>query len=329
MEDARRLATCETAFGTAQWVYCNASGGLTAGSVSVAGCARQIESIIINCDVTSRALLHSSLARRLDRYRPLLTAIALFSDRTLPSPTLSAPPPSAPRPPLAPPQPARIRKQKVDPSTLPPLDMATFTELQPSTTGELPAPSTSNNADATAPASTSASTLSAMTRLASFVPSIDSLKEQMGSIWARSRPWSEFANTAQMNKPQVSDTFDRVKENLEYYAFNYLVILLCLSALTVLTSPLAFLGGLFIVFAYVYLFFLNPEPLVVAGMSLDNNIKAVFILVFSLVMLWLTGAGATFTTLVVVVAIISLTHAAIRRPPGEADFDTVYTPATV
>lgn len=216
--------------------------------------------------------------------------------------------------------------------------MATFTELKPASNTELPAPATANlnndlgnGTSGTASASGSASTsaLSAVSRLASFVPSLDTLKERMGTVWSRSRPWNEFANTAQMNKPHFSELFDRVKENVEYYAFNYLVILLCLSALTILTSPLAFLGGLFIVLAYVYLYFLNPEPIVVAGISLDNNVKAVFILIFSLIMLWLTGAGATFTTLVVVVAFISLTHAAIRRPPGEADFETAYTPATV
>lgn len=132
-----------------------------------------------------------------------------------------------------------------------------------------------------------------------------------------------------MAKPEFSELFERVKENAEYYAFNYLVILLIMSGLTILTSPLAFLGGMFIGLAYFYLYFLNPEPLVVAGIPFDNNVKAGFIMLFSLVMLWLTGAGATFTVLVAVVGIIAITHAAVRRPPGEADFETAYTPATV
>lgn len=206
--------------------------------------------------------------------------------------------------------------------------MATFTELQPSTTADaVPKPAT--EPAAADPTASGSAVLSHMSRLATLVPSLDSLRDRMGTVWARSRPWSEFANTSQMNKPHFSELFDRVRENGEHYAFNYLVVLLCLSALTVLTSPLAFLGGLFIALAYCYLYFLNPEPLVVAGITLDNNVKAAVIMVFSLVMLWLTGAGATFTTLVVVVAVISLTHAAIRRPPGEADFETAYTPATV
>ena len=102
-----------------------------------------------------------------------------------------------------------------------------------------------------------------------------------------------------------------------------------MSVLTILTSPLAFLGGVFIVMAYVYLFFINPEPVVLAGVTVDNNVKGVLVMLFSLIVLWLTGAGATFTLLVAVVGIIALGHAAIRRPPGEADFETAYTPATV
>lgn len=199
--------------------------------------------------------------------------------------------------------------------------MSTFTELQPAPSTEVPA--------APAESSSTVPSISTLSRVAGMVPSLETLKERMGDVWSRSRPWGEFLNTSQMGKPEFAELFDRVKENAEYYAFNYLVILLLMSALTVLTSPLAFLGGLFIVMAYFYLYFLNPEPLVVAGISVDNNVKAAAIMLFSLVVLWLTGAGATFTVLVAVVGIVALTHAAVRRPPGEADFETAYTPATV
>ncbi|PXF44014.1 PRA1 family protein D [Gracilariopsis chorda] len=202
--------------------------------------------------------------------------------------------------------------------------MATFTELK--TTSEVPPAPAENAATTSASAPSAIGTLS---RVAGLMPSLDSLKDRLGDVWSRSRPWSEFMNTSQMCKPEFNELFDRVRENGEYYAFNYLVILLVISALTILTSPLAFLGGIFIALAYFYLYFLNPEPLVYGGITVDNNIKAAVITVFSLVMLWLTGAGATFTVLVAVVGIISLTHAAVRRPPGEADFETAYTPATV
>ena len=202
--------------------------------------------------------------------------------------------------------------------------MSTFTELK-TTTGEAPAaPVASESGNGS-----SMSALSALGRVAGYMPSLDSVKDKMGDVWTRSRPWSEFANTSQMSKPEFSELLERVKENAEYYAFNYLVILLVMSGLTILTSPLAFLGGLFIVGAYFYLYFLNPEPLVVMGVTFDNNIKAAAIMLFSLVVLWLTGAGATFTFLLFVVGVIAAGHAAVRKPPGEADFETAYTPATV
>jgi PRA1 family protein 1 len=210
--------------------------------------------------------------------------------------------------------------------------MSTFTELKPSaTSSELPAPATSAAASDTAMSAgaTAAAAASAISRVASVIPSAETVKDRVADVWTRSRPWGEFGNTAQMNRPEVSEVLERVKENAEYYAFNYLVILLVMSALTVITSPLAFLGGLFIVGAYFYLYFLNPEPIVLLGISMDKNVKAAAIMLFSLVVLWLTGAGATFTGLVVVVGIIALTHAAVRKPPGEADFETAYTPATV
>jgi PRA1 family protein 1 len=207
--------------------------------------------------------------------------------------------------------------------------MANFTELKTSaTTGDIPAPATSMG-DGAAAGATAAAAVSAIGRMAGFVPSLDGVKERLGDVWTRSRPWSEFANTSQMGRPELGDVLERVKENAEYYAFNYLVILVVMSGLTILTSPLAFLGGMFIVAAYFYLYFLNPDPVVLAGITFDNNVKAASITLFSLIVLWLTGAGATFTGLVVVVGIIALTHAAVRKPPGEADFETAYTPATV
>lgn len=202
--------------------------------------------------------------------------------------------------------------------------MSTFAKLE--TTIELPTPPPETSP---APSASAPGALGNLSTVAAFMPSIESLKNRMGDVWSRSRPWAEFTNTSQMSKPEFAELFDRIKENAEYYAFNYLVILLFMSALTILTSPLSFLGGLFIALTYFYLYFLNPEPLVIAGLTVDNNFKAAFITLFSLVILWLTGAGATFTVLVAVVGVIALTHAAVRRPPGEADFETAYTPATV
>lgn len=202
--------------------------------------------------------------------------------------------------------------------------MSTFTELTPAQSTDSAPPATESSSSISP-----AAAISTLSRVAGLVPSIDSLKDRMGDVWTRSRPWAEFGNTSQMAKPEFGELYDRIKENAEYYAFNYLVILLLMSGLTILTSPLAFLGGLFIVMAYFYLYFLNPEPIMLAGITFDNNVKAAFIMIFSLIVLWWTGAGAIFTGLVVVVGVIALTHAAVRRPPGEADFETAYTPATV
>lgn len=81
--------------------------------------------------------------------------------------------------------------------------------------------------------------------------------------------------------------------------------------------------------AYLYFFVLHPDALVVGSLQLDNRAKSIFLLIISLLLLGLTGAGATFTSLVAVVTLIALIHASLRKPPGEADFETAYTPAVV
>jgi len=205
--------------------------------------------------------------------------------------------------------------------------MATFTELQQPTETAIPLEAPTASASGITGDDAPAGGLA--TKLLGTLPTLDTVKGKLGDVWSRSRAWGDFFNTAQMNKPAPGEVMERVKENLEHYAFNYLVILLILSGFTVLTSPFTFLGGLFIAAAYAYLFLLNPEPIKIAGMPVDNNAKAGLITASSVAVLWLTGAGAAFSSLIFVVAVVALGHAAVRKPPTEADFETAYTPATV
>jgi hypothetical protein len=156
------------------------------------------------------------------------------------------------------------------------------------------------------------------------LPTGEDFRARIGDLWTRSRPWNEFFNTAAMNKPELSELRERVSQNLAYYAYNYATIFAVLVVLMVLVSPLSILGALAIFALYTYLFALNPEPITALGdrVVLDSRGKSVVVLVFSLVILWLTGAGATFSTLLFVVATIAIAHAAIRKPPGEADFES-------
>lgn len=201
-------------------------------------------------------------------------------------------------------------------------------------TGSTEAPPAGAGAGAGGAAAASASAVGAaaggaISAVAGLVPSTEVIKARLGSVWSESRPWAEFGNVAQMARPEVSEVVERVQENGRYYQMNYLLILIVLGALTILTSPLSFLGGFIVLVAYVYLFVVHPEPLRLGGVDLDAKAKALMMVLLAMAALWLTGAGATFTSLIVVVAVIALAHAAVRRPAGDLDFDTAYTPATV
>lgn len=201
-------------------------------------------------------------------------------------------------------------------------------------TGSTEAPPAGAGAGAGGAAAASASAVGAaaggaISAVAGLVPSTEVIKARLGSVWSESRPWAEFGNVAQMARPEVSEVVERVQENGRYYQMNYLLILIVLGALTILTSPLSFLGGFIVLVAYVYLFVVHPEPLRLGGVDLDAKAKALMMVLLAMAALWLTGAGATFTSLIVVVAVIALAHAAVRRPAGDLDFDTAYTPSSI
>jgi hypothetical protein len=198
----------------------------------------------------------------------------------------------------------------------------------------LPKPSSSSTPEETnnttnAASSSDNSRNAVMTFFSDRLPTGAEIRQRLFQVWSNSQPWNEFLNTSQMNLPPFSELRDRLQQNLTHYGHNYAVILLVLSGITVLVSPFAILGLFTIFAAYLYLFVLHPEALVLGSLQLDNRAKSVFLLVFSLLLLGLTGAGATFTSLVAVVALIALVHATVRKPPGEADFETSYTPAVV
>jgi len=170
----------------------------------------------------------------------------------------------------------------------------------------------------------------ALAALTQYVPSVDTMKERFGDIWTRSRPWSEFGSASQMQvTTNPGELKDRMMDNFQYFFYNYLVILIVLSALTILTSPLSLLGGFFILAAYVYLFVMNNEPITLSGYEIDNKGKMVIVVLFSLVVLWLTGAGATFTGLLITMTILSSIHAAVRKSSNEVDFETAYEPVNI
>mmetsp|Transcript_7762 Transcript_7762/g.14088 ORF Transcript_7762/g.14088 Transcript_7762/m.14088 type:complete len:202 (+) Transcript_7762:46-651(+) len=163
------------------------------------------------------------------------------------------------------------------------------------------------------------------------LPSGPEFKDKVSNIWGSSRPWTEFANTSQMNIPSLPEAKDRITQNAWYYLSNYLVILLVLSAITILVSPLAILGVFGIAATYAYLFVVNPERIVLGNgkVIVEQRVKGVILAVCSLLSLWITGAGSTFATLLVVVSIISLVHILLRKPPDDADFNSSFPSSVV
>eukprot|EP00179_Madagascaria_erythrocladioides_P010316 CAMPEP_0198308474 /NCGR_PEP_ID=MMETSP1450-20131203/1114_1 /TAXON_ID=753684 ORGANISM="Madagascaria erythrocladiodes, Strain CCMP3234" /NCGR_SAMPLE_ID=MMETSP1450 /ASSEMBLY_ACC=CAM_ASM_001115 /LENGTH=210 /DNA_ID=CAMNT_0044011145 /DNA_START=102 /DNA_END=734 /DNA_ORIENTATION=- len=207
--------------------------------------------------------------------------------------------------------------------------MAEFTSATfapPTTTAPAAEPAAEPAAAAAADPSTAVAAR-ALGSLGSLLPSSESARSALAAAWERSRPWSEFANTAQMATPAAADVKDRVVENAKYYSFNYLFIVVVVTALNVLLHPLSFLGVIIILALYMYLFVANPEPLALGGLELDHRAKTAALAIFALLTLWLTGAGAAFVSLLFMLAALAGIHMAFRKAPNEVDFDTAYTPA--
>uniref|UniRef100_A0A7S1XDC2 PRA1 family protein n=1 Tax=Compsopogon caeruleus TaxID=31354 RepID=A0A7S1XDC2_9RHOD len=165
--------------------------------------------------------------------------------------------------------------------------------------------------------------------LARNLPTGESIRTNLWSVWENSRPWTEFLKVSDMNMPAGADLKDRVLENAKYYAYNYLTILVVLTAFNVLLKPLSFLGVAAIAGLYLYFFVVKSDPILLGSMEIDDRRKTFLLGTVSLLLLWITGAGSTFLSILFSLLILFGAHMALRKSNTEVDFETAYTPANV
>lgn len=167
----------------------------------------------------------------------------------------------------------------------------------------------------------------AMALATRYLPSADTLKDSFLGVFSKTQPWGEFFNTKQFAMPQPSEVPDRVKENVQHYAFNYLVILLLLSFFFVLTKPLSLISVVIVGLGYYVLFMASPDtPVKIGPLELDTSVKKGSVLaVGGIILFWITGAVATLMSLVGTVAILGGVHALMRKPASEPDFESGFT----
>ncbi|WJX69813.1 hypothetical protein P8452_53993 [Trifolium repens] len=143
---------------------------------------------------------------------------------------------------------------------------------------------------------------------------ISRAKERFKAGLGTRRPWKLLFNFRSFNLPSnFSDAINRIKTNISYFQMNYAIILLGIILLSLLWYPISLIVYLVLMAAWLFLYFLRDEPLVIFGRLISDRVILVFMLILTVVLLLFTGAVLNILVAVLVGVVVVLLHAAFRN----------------
>lgn len=111
----------------------------------------------------------------------------------------------------------------------------------------------------------------------------------------------------------VSDAISRIKTNVAYFRMNYVIIMLFILFLSLLWHPISLIVFVVMMAAWLFLYFLRDEPLVIFNRTIGDRAVAVGLFVVTIVLLLLTGATWNILSSVLIGVVVVVVHAALRN----------------
>ncbi|PSR96906.1 PRA1 family protein [Actinidia chinensis var. chinensis] len=143
---------------------------------------------------------------------------------------------------------------------------------------------------------------------------ISRAKERLKSGFGTRRGWKEMFNLHSIGFPRTfSDAIGRVRTNLAYFRVNYAVVVLLILFLGLLWHPISLIVFVVMMAAWLFLYFLRDEPMVVFGRTIDDRVVLILLSILTIVFLLLTHATANVLIALLIGAVIVLIHGASRK----------------
>ncbi|KAK9831507.1 hypothetical protein WJX81_003743 [Elliptochloris bilobata] len=141
-------------------------------------------------------------------------------------------------------------------------------------------------------------------------------REVVGSVFKERKPWSELFDRTAFSRPaSVAEATQRLRKNAAYFRINYLILMLCVTFITLLLNPTSLLVLGFLTAGWSYLFVVRTAPIVIGGRTFSEKEKLIGASGVSvLVVFFLTSIGVILATaLGISVAAVAL-HGSLRTP---------------
>ncbi|XP_027124447.1 PRA1 family protein F2-like [Coffea arabica] len=148
------------------------------------------------------------------------------------------------------------------------------------------------------------------TRLEYITRAKERIKEGLGTR----RPWREMFNFHSIRlPPSFRDALARIKTNVSYFSMNYAIVVLVILFLSLLWHPISLIVFIVMMAAWLFLYFLRDEPLVIFGRLINDRVVLIVLSVLTIVLLLLTHATVNILVSLLIGAVVVLIHAALRK----------------
>ncbi|CAH1442472.1 unnamed protein product [Lactuca virosa] len=139
-------------------------------------------------------------------------------------------------------------------------------------------------------------------------------KERIQTGLGVSRPWKQMFDLHSINIPHgFADAISRIKTNFGYFRMNYALIVLVILFLSLLWNPISLIVFVVSMAAWLFLYFLRDEPLVIFHYTIDDRVVLAVLSVVMVVLLLLTGATMNIILSVLIGLAVVVVHAALRK----------------
>lgn len=136
---------------------------------------------------------------------------------------------------------------------------------------------------------------------------------------ATRRPWKEMKISFSTPRT-LSMAFTRIKANVSYFYTNYAIVILMVIFLSLLWQPPSLIVFIFLMAAWLYLYFLRDQPLILMGYAVDERVVLVVLSIFTTALLLTTATANVVAALAVGTAAV-VAHGAFSADHSAAEMD--------
>ncbi|KAJ9171769.1 hypothetical protein P3X46_015087 [Hevea brasiliensis] len=143
---------------------------------------------------------------------------------------------------------------------------------------------------------------------------ISNAKEKIELSLGTRRPWREMIQLQSFNLPfTLSESVQKIKTNVAFFRYNYVIIILFILFLSLLWHPVSLIVFIIMMAAWLFLYFLRDDPLVVLGIVISDKVVMVILLMATIIMLSLTNVTDNIIVALFLGVVVILVHGAFRN----------------